>query len=272
MSFDKWQASISLLFKVNTDGKTIMYRNLHQGPLMVQKPFYPEKACHIYLLHPPGGIAGCDSLQVSAVAQEDSKVLITTPGATKFYKTDGSKSSFTQIFEVEDNASLEFLPAQNIYFKGTHTTVKTIFKLKGNAKFAFRDVSKCGMEDSINPFEDSSFFNTICIEHDGVEKFIEVSSIEGDEDIKAISSNHGHVYIGTYLSNKVSQSTLEKIRELLTEDTTFKASAGIIDDYLCVRFLSHNNESIEKAIVSIWILTRHEVIGLLPCVPRIWST
>ena len=72
---NKWQASIKLEFLKDSEGKTLLSRNLHQGPLVVQKPFYPEKACHIYLLHPPGGIAGCDHLQVEALLKEDTKVL-----------------------------------------------------------------------------------------------------------------------------------------------------------------------------------------------------
>ena len=103
---NKWQASIKLEFLKDSEGKTLLSRNLHQGPLVVQKPFYPEKACHIYLLHPPGGIAGCDHLQVEALLKEDTKVLITTPGATKFYKTDGQISEFNQVFKLNNGASL----------------------------------------------------------------------------------------------------------------------------------------------------------------------
>ena len=40
MSFDTWQALLHLEFKADSLGKTVLSRNLHQGPLMVQKPFY----------------------------------------------------------------------------------------------------------------------------------------------------------------------------------------------------------------------------------------
>ena len=97
MSFDTWQASIKLEFRKDND-KTLMVRNLHYGPLVVQKPFYPEVACHVYLLHPPGGVASCDHLSVEAKAHEYSQVLITTPGATKFYKGENNCSLFEQSF------------------------------------------------------------------------------------------------------------------------------------------------------------------------------
>lgn len=291
MSFDTWQASIRLEFKKAQD-RTLMVRNLHYGPLLVQKPFYPEKACHVYLLHPPGGVASCDHLTVEATAHENSQVLITTPGATKFYKGENEKSVFEQIFYIENKASLEYLPAQNIFYKGTHTKVKTTFYLNDNSRFAFRDVSKCGMKDEDRPFDDSSLFNTVTIVVNGKEKLIETSFINGQDDLEALSGNYGCVYTGTYITSKVCEATLEQIRAVLdgyitrehhleTQSTgsscpenniLFFASAGVVDNFTVVRFLSSKNEAIEKAIVQIWKLTRKETIGLEPCPPRIWST
>lgn len=286
MSFDTWQASIKLEFRKDKD-KTLMVRNLHYGPLVVQKPFYPEVACHVYLLHPPGGVASCDHLCVEAKANEHSQVLITTPGATKFYKGDNSYSLFEQNFYVENDASLEYLPAQNIFYKGTHTKVKTTFYLKDNSRFAFRDVSKCGMKDEERPFENSSLFNTVTIVENGKEKLIETSFIDGQDDLEALSGNYGCVYTGTYITNKVCEETLDKIRAILDsykdndsfehpkrKDPNFRfyVAAGVVDNYTVVRFLSSQNEAIEKAIVDIWKLTRFETVGLKACLPRIWST
>ena len=286
MSFDTWQASIKLEFRKDKV-KTLMVRNLHYGPLVVQKPFYPEIACHVYLLHPPGGVASCDHLSVEAKANEHSQVLITTPGATKFYKGENSYSLFEQNFYVEKDASLEYLPAQNIFYKGTHTKVKTTFYLKDNSRFAFRDVSKCGMKDEVRPFENSSLFNTVIVVENGKEKLIETSFIDGQDDLEALSGNYGCVYTGTYITNKVCEETLDKIRAILDsykENRAFEysqrdapifrffAAAGVVDNYTVVRFLSSQNEAIEKAIVDIWKLTRLETLGLKPCLPRIWST
>ena len=286
MSFDTWQASIKLEFRKDKD-KTLMVRNLHYGPLVVQKPFYPEVACHVYLLHPPGGVASCDHLCVEAKANEHSQVLITTPGATKFYKGENNYSLFEQNFYVENDASLEYLPAQNIFYKGTHTKVKTTFYLKDNSRFAFRDVSKCGMKDEERPFENSSLFNTVTIVENGKEKLIETSFIDGQDDLEALSGNYGCVYTGTYITNKVCEETLDKIRAILDsykDNSSFEHSkrkepnfrfyvaAGVVDNYTVVRFLSSHNEAIEKSIVDIWKLTRLETVGLKPCLPRIWST
>ena len=57
----RWAATLSLGFEARQEREqtvTRMTRIRHQGPLRVQRPFYPEGktgCCHVYLLHPPGG-------------------------------------------------------------------------------------------------------------------------------------------------------------------------------------------------------------------------
>ena len=60
-----WKAKLYLKF-IEENNKTILNKRSHQGPLQVQKAFYPEAsgACHVYILHPPGGVVGGDSFDV----------------------------------------------------------------------------------------------------------------------------------------------------------------------------------------------------------------
>ena len=78
-----WQARLELGFRA-TAGRTVLAHRRHVGPLVVQRPFYPEGGiCHVYLLHPPGGVVGGDTLELQVQADADSHALITTPAATR---------------------------------------------------------------------------------------------------------------------------------------------------------------------------------------------
>ena len=82
-----WPAHLDLTF-ADRAGRTVLAHRRRSGPLAVQRPFYPgDDACHVYLLHPPGGVVGGDTLTIDVRADRDTHALLTTPGATRFYRS-----------------------------------------------------------------------------------------------------------------------------------------------------------------------------------------
>src|SRR5207245_2156097 len=93
----------------------------HCGPLRVQKAFDPEAAddiAHVVVVHPPGGIAGGDSLELAFAVQTNAHLLATTPGATKWYRASGKGASQQLRLEVASKATLEWLPQETIVYDG----------------------------------------------------------------------------------------------------------------------------------------------------------
>ena len=79
----------------------------------------------MYVLHPPGGVAPGDLLDLQLQAGSDAHAVITTPGATKFYRTESLASTVTQRIALAPNAILEWLPQENIFFNGCNVSVNT---------------------------------------------------------------------------------------------------------------------------------------------------
>src|SRR5580765_6083218 len=80
-----WQAELALRF-AHRGARTVLASRHQRGPLMVQRPFYPEAdgVCHTYVLHPPAGIVGGDQLNLSVTLEAGAHALITTPAATRW--------------------------------------------------------------------------------------------------------------------------------------------------------------------------------------------
>ncbi|STW72008.1 urease accessory protein UreD [Klebsiella michiganensis] len=118
-----WQASLDLQFQF-LGGKTTLASRRHVGPLTVQRPFYPEEeTCHLYLLHPPGGIVGGDELTISATMDPGCHTLITMPGASKFYRSSGAQARLQQTLTLAENSTLEWLPQDAIFFPGANAAL-----------------------------------------------------------------------------------------------------------------------------------------------------
>src|ERR1700674_5096637 len=97
-----WKAELTLVYRRTAD-RSVLAEKRFEGPLVVQKPLYPEGpgVCHAIVVHPPGGIAGGDDLHISIGVKERSSALLTTPGAAKWYRSAGPWAKQNLSFEID---------------------------------------------------------------------------------------------------------------------------------------------------------------------------
>ena len=274
---DTWEAHIRLKCE-KRHGRTVLTENEHEGPLVVQKVFYPEETAHVYLLHPPGGIAGCDRLVTELRAENDSRVLLTTPGATKYYRTAGDLvSRVRQDFYAGAGAELEILPQPNIYFLGTHTKVSTVIHAAETGRVIFWDTAVVGSPVGKTGFEGSFFLNSVSvcrIGADGAERTLlrEVSRVDGRRDLNARAGLRGRQCIGTLIASSGSDEAASAAREILNGFPDAGAGVTTVSGLLAVRLLSEDNETVTSALRALWTGLRPVILGKAPVPPRVWAT
>ena len=271
-----WKAHLNLGFKKSTT-KTVLASRTQSGPLTVQRPFYPEgDVCHLYLLHPPGGVVGGDELHINVSLEDQANVLITTPGATKFYRSGsvskrGQLAKQIQILQVANDCSLEWFPQENIFFDNTHTQLVTRIELEADAQFMGWEINCYGRPASNELFKTGEVVSQLELYRDGKPLILDGLSVNENSALSSSTSLNNYPCFGTFLSTQVTKELLTKARESVA-DYDLPIGLTLMDDILVVRCLGEYSEQVLTALKQVWSVIRHDVLGKEVCHPRIWST
>jgi urease accessory protein len=275
-----WQGHLSLHYR-HEDGRTKVL-DRHSGPLRILQSLHPEGQgiCHNVLVHPPAGIAGGDRLSIDARLDPGSHALVTTPGATRFYRSLGD--SALQSLEVHAGAGtrLEWLPLETLCYRRALAENRMRFELAPGAEMIGWDVLALGLPASGEPFDAGRF--TQQIELPGV--WLERGTLDGG-DTRLLQSPlglAGHTVMATMWFAAGSPLAPDR-REALLEDAREQASTHVLGattgsssahaQVVVLRALAHRVEPAMGLLRSVWARWRTRAWGLsAEHAPRVWQT
>lgn len=156
-----WHASLKLDYQ-HAAGRTTV-RHQHEGPLRVLQALYPEGdgICHNVLVHPPGGLVGGDVLDIAVNVGPGAHGLITTPGASRFYRSDGETAVQRTHLALAQGARLEWLPLEALCYSGCIAENHLTLALEPDAQLMGWDVTALGLPLADQPFVRGSFLQHI---------------------------------------------------------------------------------------------------------------
>ncbi|MDD1960755.1 MAG: urease accessory protein UreD [Pseudomonas capeferrum] len=262
-----WSAYLQLRFS-RRDDVTRLGARRHFGPLLVQRPFYPEGApCHVYVLHPPGGIVAGDRLELDIHLEPGSHALLTMPGASKFYRSIGPTARLAQRFHLGADSTLEWLPQDSIFFAGARASLDSRFTLAPGARLLAWETLCLGRPVMNERFDHGALDSRLHIEMPDDPGLYERLRIEGGQ----LDKLAGHPLLATFCASPADPALLEHVRALLDELDN-PAGATLLGSLLVIRLLDHDNQHLQHTLQRLWHVLRPAVIGLPACPPRIWAT
>jgi urease accessory protein len=267
-----WIAELELRFS-KSKSKTFLSTRKHIGPLTIQRPFYPEGGlCHLYLLHPPGGIVGGDQLSIEVNTDSNSSSLLTTPGATKVYRTSDHKhSSINQNFIVAEDSSFEWLPMETIVFPGANSQFSSKLLLSGNARVAAWEIYCLGRPAINESFDFGSLNFSLELWRDGIPILLDKLMIDKTE-LESVVGLRGFPVFGTFIISKTNKKVLETVRTMMIETESCVTGVTQIEDIIIVRSLAKKTYLVQDLFKKIWQTVRPLVFGREASIPRIWAT
>jgi urease accessory protein len=269
-----WQARLELEFS-RRGAATILARRRHEGPLCVQRPLYPEgeAVCHAIVLHPPGGIAGGDELQLEIDVGANAHALLTTPGATKWYRSEAYPAVQTLDLRVGAGALAEWLPQESIVFGGAHAEMVNRIELARGASFIGWEVLCLGRSARGETFGRGRLRLHTEVRREGKPVWLERAAIAGGgELLRAGAGLAGHSVNGTLLvaCDGLNAEWLEVCRGAAGKGK--RVGLTLLPGLLVARYLGDSAEEARQCFTRIWHTLRPPLMQTAPIVPRIWNT
>lgn len=275
MASDGWAAQLVLNFD-RAGEKTIIRERRHSGPLQVQRPFYPEgeSVCHVYVLHPPGGVVGGDSLNISVRAEAGSHALITTPAAGKFYRSSGPYAQIRQTISIGTGAVMEWLPQETIVYSGAKVRATTRIELEKGAGFLGWEVVCLGLPASGREFTQGDCRQSFEVWREGEPLLLERGRFEGQsEALKAPWGLGGHTVSGCMVCTVSDSALMARIRSEKPERSEDELmTATIVSGLTVCRYLGRDGFRAMQYFTSVWDMLRPTLCNRPAHPPRIWRT
>ena len=257
-----WKAELALGFE-RVGARTVLARRRHDGPLVVQRPLYPEgdEVCHAIVVHPPAGIAGGDELSLSIHSGKSACAQLTTPGAGKWYRSAGPWAAQKLDFEVD--GALEWLPQETIVFDGAMAELSTEVRLGADARYIGWEILCLGRTGSGERYRRGAIRLSTRIHRNGKLLWLERGRIEvGGKLMQSQAGLGGHTVCGTLIA----------AAPLIAPQRAEGLAVTMLPGVLVARYLGESSEEAKRLFARLWAVLRPALLGREACEPRIWRT
>jgi len=289
-----WHGALKLHYRVEHGSGTprCVVADRHEGSLRVLAALRPEgpAVCHSVLIHPPGGIAGGDRLELDLTLDEQAHALLTTPGATRFYRSAGAPAAQSVQARLANGARLEWLPLETLVYPGALAESRACFDLASGAEMIGREVVALGLPAAARHFDQGCY--TQHLELPGV--WLERGTLDA-QDRTLLDSPLGLARrrvlatlwfsAGTALAPLRRDALLAAARAVPGQDdesplaravddaaATVHGSTSPHERLVVLRVLAWRVEPALELLNRVWAQWRQLAWGLPACAPRVWRT
>lgn len=276
-----WHARLQLDYTVEEPNARTVARYEHNGPLRILQSLYPEGdgICHNVLVHPPGGLVGGDTLDIAATVGPGAHGLVTTPGATRFYRSTGPLALQRSHLTLAEGARLEWLPLEALCYSACNAENHLTLNLAPGAECMGWDVTALGLPHAEQPFVQGRFVQHLTVPGLWLER-----GVIDAADERLLQSPLGlagqrcmasmFFAAGSALERNRRDAALDAARAVMDAHPTLTATAGATSpnaQMVVVRVLAPQVEPAMKLLKAVRVAWREQMWALQGEAPRIWA-
>lgn len=274
----RWPARLVLTAARDGAGATRVQAR-HDGPLRLLKTLHPEgpAVAHAVLVHPPGGLVGGDRLDIDIDVQAGAHLLVTTPAATRFYRSNAGEAAQVVTARVGEGARLEWLPQETLAYPACLARNEVRLSLAPGASLFATEVLGLGLPAAGQPFDMGRLLQHLEITGQWLDRgWLDASDTALMDGACGLG---GRRVLGTLA---YAQTTALADAEALLNDSWAALAevpcsgvthlAGPRGAVLLARVLGDEVEDVTVALRRVRALWRARLWGLPASDPRIWAT
>lgn len=278
----RWPGYMRLGFVAQSNGRTVLSEREHRGPLLVQRPLYPEGPgiCHVAILHPPSGLAGGDELDMDIQVASAAHATLSTPGATRWYKANGEWARQRVSLHVQAGGMLDWLPQENIFFEQAQACSQIRIRLESGARTIGWEISQLGSVVAHPHWADGVVRTELSLQVDEQLLWVDQGQFAASDPVRSSISGLDGLPVFASLwcfGDPLEPQDFDELAASLPWHEHLRAGVTTIKhnerQSLCLlRCTGLHAEDVRKLMARTWLYLRPRALGVSGQPLRLWTT
>lgn len=224
----------------------------------------------LLLLNPTGGLLAGDHLETTVRLGPGCRVCLSTPSATRVYRSPGPPAVQRVAIEIESGATLEWMPDHLIPSPGARLRQATEIRLAITATLLYLDAWATGRAARSEAWSFDLLDSSLLVRDEAGLLLRERSLLAGSPPRDGLGGTEGFAYVATFAAIRPSDGGwLDRARALQAHlghaapdcraGVTTLARGGLL-----VRLLCPSAPALHAAVRAMWGLSRQSLLRLLP--------
>jgi urease accessory protein len=253
-------------------GRTVLTARRFTLPLQALEPMDldGDGVATLLLLNPTGGLLAGDRLQTDVVLGPGSRVCLSTPSATRVYRSPGPTAVQRVTIDVGAGAALEWLPDHLIPSPGARLRQATEIRVAADATLLYLEAWATGRAARGEAWGFDLLDSSLVVRDEIGFLLRERAILEGRPTRNGLGATEGFAYAATFLALRPAGDGWPDLARALQLDLDAVGNAGrggvttLGRGGVLARLLCPSAPALQAAVRALWATARRRMLGLPP--------